>query len=232
MSVAANEIDPLLGGFYTVGEAARLLRIDNRQRIYRWLRSGDDACEAVIARDYDPISKSQELSFWDLIEIRFVEHFRSQGLSLQYLRKVAEVARKKFKTLHPFALSNAEYLTDRRKIFEQFSENEGIRIRELLSGQYEMYDAIETVLAKGVAFDAKTSLAEEWRPLQNDCPNVVVNPRYAYGKPVMGDSRVPTDAIYRQWRAEKGDRKRVAAWWGVSGAEVDEAIEFEIRMAA
>ena len=63
MSVAANEIDPLLGGFYTVGEAARLLRIDNRQRIYRWLRSGDDACEAVIARDYDPISKSQELSF-------------------------------------------------------------------------------------------------------------------------------------------------------------------------
>ena len=67
--------DPLLGGFYTVAEAARLLRIDDKKRIYRWL-SDDEG--AVVKRDYPPVGRSQELSFWDLFEVRFVETFRSQ----------------------------------------------------------------------------------------------------------------------------------------------------------
>lgn len=230
MGVAAGTGDPLLGGFYTVSEAARLLRIDNRQRIYRWLRPMDRG--AVVARDYEPIDKLQELSFWDLIEVRFVEHFRRQGLSLQYLRKVADQARRDLKTQHPFALSKAEFLTDRKKIFEQIAEGEGRQIRELLTGQYEMYETIEEILAKGMAFNPKTFLAEEWRPLKNDCPNVVVNPRYDYGRPVIGVRHVPTAAIIRQWKAEKGDKRRVADWWQIDQSEVAEAIEFEIRMAA
>ena len=232
MGVAETTPDPLLGGFYTVSEAARLLRIDNRQRIYRWLRPAEDGKGAVIARDYEPFSKFQELSFWDLIEVRFVEHFRAQRLSLQYLRKVAVRAREEFSVQHPFALSNAKFLTDRKRIFEQTAEEEGLKVHELLSGQYEMYEVIEEILAKGIAFDPKTFLAKEWRPLQNFCPNVIVNPRYAYGYPVVGDNHVPTAAIYRQWQAERGDRERVMGWWDVGLSDVDEAVEFEIRITA
>ena len=232
MGVAAdNHHDPLLGGFYTVSQAARLLGVENRQRIYRWLRSTDATGEPVIIRDYSPIDGAQELSFWDLIEVRFVEHFRAQKLSLQYLRKVAIAARKEFKTKHPFALSKAEFLTDRRKIFEQTAEGESRKVRELLSGQYEMYEAIEEVLAKGISFSPKTYLAEEWRPRENDCPNVLINPRYAYGQPVIGSQHVPTAAIFRQWRAENGDRDKVAEWWQIDRPNVDEAIEFEVRLA-
>lgn len=236
MDVAVEGNDPLLGGFYTVKEAARLLGIDNRQRIYRWLRplepgSNRGLC-AVVQRDYEPLGNWQELSFWDLIEVRFVEHFRRQGLSLQYLRKVAEKARHEFKTQHPFALSHAEFLTDRKKIFEQVAEEEGKKIREILTGQYEMYATIERILAKGIAFNPRTYLAEEWRPLENECPHVVVNPKYDYGRPVIGSLHVPTAAIFRQWKAEKGDPARVADWWGVEPGEVEEAIEFEVRMAA
>lgn len=236
MGVAAGTGDPLLAGFYTVSEAARLLRIDNRQRIYRWLRplkhGANRGLGAVIQRDYQPLENWQELSFWDLIEVRFVEHFRRQGLSLQYLRKVAEQARRELKTQHPFALSNAEFLTDRKRIFEQVAEEEGPKVRELLTGQYEMYATIEEVLAKGIAFNPKTFLAEEWQPLKNDCPHVVVNPRYDYGRPVIGVRHVPTAAIIRQWKAEKGDKRRVADWWQIDQSEVAEAIEFEVRMAA
>ncbi|MFQ5972368.1 MAG: hypothetical protein ACE5Q3_08530 [Alphaproteobacteria bacterium] len=231
MGVRVGRNDPLLGGFYTIREAARLLQIENRQRIYRWLRPSRKGVGAVLTRDYKPLDKSQELSFWDLIEVRFVEHFRRQGLSLQYLRKVAVLARREFKTQHPFALSKAEFLTDRKRIFEQTAEGEGRKVRELLSGQYEMYEAIEEVLAKGLAFNPKTFLAEEWTPLKNDCPNVVVNPRYDFGRPVIGPRHVPTAAIFRQWKAEKGDRSRVADWWQIEIGEVDEAIEFEVRMA-
>lgn len=236
MGAAANKRDPLLGGFYTVKEAARLLRIDNRQRIYRWLRplahGANRGRGPIILRDYEPLENWQELSFWDLVEIRFVEHFRRQGLSLQYLRKVAEQARRDLNTQHPFALSKTEFLTDRKKIFEQIAEEEGPKIRELLTGQYEMYATIEEVLAKGMAFSPKTFLAEEWRPLDNDCPHVVVNPKYDFGRPVIGEKHVPTVAIFRQWKAEKGDRFRVADWWKIDKSEVDEAIEFEVRMAA
>ncbi len=112
MTATEPHPDPLLGGFYTVREAARLLRIENKQRIYRWLTSDD----AVLARDYEPITGSQELSFWDLFEVRFVETFRTQGLSLQFIRKVATKARTEFKTQHPFALSDSKYLTDRKRI--------------------------------------------------------------------------------------------------------------------
>lgn len=232
MDAEATTHDLLSGGFYTVAQAARLLRVGNRQRIYRWLRSSDGASEPVILRDYQPVNNNQELSFWDLIEVQFVEHFRSQGLSLQYLRKVAARARQDFRTKHPFALSKAKYVTDRWRIFEQTAAEEGIKTRELLTGQYEMYEAIEEVLASGIEFNPKTFLAEKWRPLENDCPNVVVDPRYAYGQPVIGVPHVPTAAIFRQWKAEKGDRKKVADWWGLEPENVDEAIEFEIRMAA
>ncbi len=236
MDVAVERSDPLLGGFYTVKEAARLLGIDNRQRIYRWLRplerGANRGLGAVVQRDYEPLGDWQELSFWDLIEVRFVEHFRRQGLSLQYLRKVANIARQEFNTQHPFALSNAEFLTDRKKIFEQVAKEEGDKIRELLTGQYEMYAMIEQVLAKGMVFNPKTYLAEEWRPLRNEYPHVVVNPKYDYGRPVIGSLHVPTAAIFRQWKAENGDLARVADWWGVEPSEVEEAIEFEVRMAA
>jgi uncharacterized protein (DUF433 family) len=228
MSEAGKQrTDPLLGGFYTVAEAARLLRIDNKQRIYRWLVDGDNA---VIKRDYKRLGHSQELSFWDLFEIRFVETFLAQNLSLQFLRKVAAKARAEFKTQHPFALAGSKYLTDRKRIFRKTAEETGETTHDVLSGQYEMYDTIERVLAKGVEFNPKTLLAEEWPPY-SECPNVIINPRYAYGHPVIGEKRVPTAAIFRLWKAE-GNPAKVANWYGVSIGEAEEAVEFEVRLAA
>jgi uncharacterized protein (DUF433 family) len=229
MGVAGRIGDPLLGGFYTVSEAARLLRMESSQRIYRWLEGDGDA---VIVRDYKPVGGSQELSFWDLFEVRFIEHFRSQNLSLQFLRKVAAKARAEFKTQHPFALYGSTFLTDRKRIFRQTAEELGEekKTHDLLSGQYEMYEAIEKMLAKGVAFNPKTFLAEEWPPF-GECPNVIVNPRFAYGHPVISEKKIPTAAIFQLWRAQ-GDRKRVAGWYGIDLMEIDEAIEFELRLAA
>lgn len=230
MNVAPNH-DPLLRGFYTVTEAARLLRIENKRRIYRWIETGKT--EAVIARDYVPVAGTQELSFWDLIEVRFIEHFRSQGLSLQFLRKVAVKAREQLGTSHPFALSKTKFLTDRRRIFLQTAKEEAEeqkRTQDVLSGQYEMYEAIEELLAKGIAFHPVTELADEWQPLENDCPNVIINPRYAFGQPVVRESKVPTAAIFRTFKAE-GNRDRVAKAYGVKRKSVDEAIDFELRLA-
>lgn len=93
-----------------------------------------------------------------------------------------------------------------------------------------MYEAIERMLAKGVEFNPQTLLAEEWAPYA-ECPHVTINPRYAYGHPVIGMKKVPTAALYRLWLAEKS-YDRVASWFGVTAADVNEAVEFEVRLVA
>ena len=83
--------DPLLGGFYSTNDAARLLQIPAPGRVSRWV-TGDKRNAAVIAGDYEKIGGKHALSFWDLMEVRFLEHFRRQGVSMQLLRKIAERA--------------------------------------------------------------------------------------------------------------------------------------------
>src|SRR6185369_8483607 len=86
--------DPVAGGFYTVREAARLLSIAQPAKIVGWLHGHKGRGRGpIIQRQYQPIDGAQELSFLDLIEVRFVEHFRKQGVSLQALRKAAATAR-------------------------------------------------------------------------------------------------------------------------------------------
>lgn len=233
MSAAAKATDQLAGGFYTVNEAARILQIENGRRVYGWLagHAGVKAA-AVITRDYEPLGGAQELSFSDLMEIRFINHFRKQGVPLQTLRKIADKARKDLNQRHPFALSPVKFMTDRKRVFSQVvSETGDKRTLDILGDQYEMYEIIETILAKYVAFHPITGLAENFKPLGGECPNVIVDPRFAYGQPVISVRRIPTAAIYRQLRAERGDVRRVAQWYKVAPAEVEEAAEFETRLA-
>ena len=151
----------------------------------------------------------------DLIEVRFIVNFRLHGVSLQTLRRFAAKMRADTKRAHPLALSKEHFLT----------ETLGV-----LGEQYEMYEMIEDVLAKNVSFDAATHLAMQWRPLAGDFPDVVVDPRFAYGHPVISNLHVPTITIFRAWKAEHGDRAKVAEWFDIAEDQVVDAVQFEIRL--
>jgi uncharacterized protein (DUF433 family) len=227
----AVERDPLLSGFYSERDAARLLRMDSARRVHGWLNGwGPKGAAPIIQRDF---ADTSSVSFLDLMEIRFVEHFRQQGVPLQTLRRAAERARAEWKTEHPFALSKVRYLTDRRKVFGQAAQDTGDKVTwDLVTNQLEMWDAIENLISKGVEFDPSSDLAHRWTPLRNDCPNVIIDPRLAFGRPVIGKAGVPTVALFRQWRAEAGNADRVARSFRVSPAEVQQAVEFEMLIAA
>jgi uncharacterized protein (DUF433 family) len=166
------------------------------------------------------------------MELRFIEYFRSQGVSMHTLRKSAEKARLEWDRQHPFALSHARYLTDRRKIFAQVAKDEGDKVTwDLASGQHEFWEAIEQAVARGVEFNPRTDLACRWHPKPGDFPLIVVDPRLAYGRPVIEPRGVPTAALFRQWKAEKGDAGRVGRWFDVPVGEVRQAIEFELQIA-
>jgi hypothetical protein len=114
--------DALGRGAYGAAEALRLInfrraqavqpRKVSRQTVMRWLGSQDHG-RALWTPDFRPVEDDNafDLSFGDLIELRFVKAFRDAGLSLECLgRAVAAV-----QDARPF--STRRFRTDGKTIF-------------------------------------------------------------------------------------------------------------------
>ncbi len=223
--------DPLLAGFYNVRDAARLLGIDSTARLRGWLTGWPNArAGPIVQRQFVDTST---VSFLDLMELRFIDYFRAQKVPLQTLRRAADKARLHWETTHPFALSKSKYITDRRKIFAQSAEEQKDTITwDLATNQLEMWEALESAIARGVEFSPSTDLAERWRPKGSEFPDVIVDPHYAFGHPVIGSRAVPTSAIFSLYKAECGKSDQIAKWFNVTVEHVNQAVQFEIELSA
>ena len=230
--IQPHKADPVAGGFYTVREAARLLNIPTTSNITKWLQGGPKTkVGPVLERQYQPVATIQELSFWDLLEVRFIVHFRQRGVTLQALRKAAQTARELWRQQHPFALSRAKYLTDRQSVFELSArETNDTTLLNLVTRQYAMYEVLEDLINRGLDFDPTTGLAREWRPKFKEFPSVFLNPLIAFGKPIIGPTAVPTLSIFQTWEAEDGDYSAAADWYGIDETTAREAVEFELSL--
>jgi uncharacterized protein (DUF433 family) len=222
--------DVLNAGFFTFKDASRLTGIASTRRVRAWVDGWPGRSQALIRRDFE----GSTLSFLDLMEIRFVEHFRSNGVRMTTIRRAAENLRGRWKVAHPFAHQGIDrYLTDRREIFAKVAMADGdVTAWNLATDQLEMWEAIEQTIADGVDFDPATAMARSWRPRAREFPSVLIDPRHAFGSPVVGARAVPTAALFRQWNAEGGDTARVAKWYGTSEQDVADAVGFERALAA
>ncbi|MGH6677516.1 MAG: hypothetical protein ACREDL_00910 [Bradyrhizobium sp.] len=228
--------NPLARGFYTVPQAARLIRVGSTNRIYGWLRGYPDRqVGPLLDRDYQPIADNEELSFLDLMEVRFVETFREAGVKLRSLRIAAQRLREELQTPHPFAQDRMVLVADQVDVLveeilrDSAAKASDPRLRSLLSRNYVMYEAIKQSLLPGVRFDTATHLAREWAPIPDRFPKIVMRPHVSYGQPT-GPSRVPTGVLFDAWVAENENADAVSHWYEVPLAEVLEAIEFEHQL--
>jgi uncharacterized protein (DUF433 family) len=220
--------DQLAGGFYTVREAARLLRLDSSRKVSRWVTGAN----AIVERQYEKLGVHNEIGFFDLIEIRFVDHFRKERFSLQSLRIAAVNARKELNVSHPFAMSSVQFKSDRKTIFLDAARQSGDRIcLNLMTNQIEFYDIIEDFLAQDLTFDPISGLATEWHPFRKDCPDVIISPYHAFGQPVVSDKHVATSAILSSFKADGSNYKTTADWFHISEQDVRQAVEFELKLA-
>ena len=230
-AMEAIESDPLLAGFYSIGDATRLLGVSHAARLRGWINGWPNSKSGpIVDRDF---KKSPTVSFLDLMELRFIDYFRGQGVSMHTLRKAAEMARKEWSVQHPFALSNVKYLTDRRHVIAQASEAVGDHSTwELASGQYLIWETIEATIAQGIIFDPATDLASSWKPRPGDHPDIVLDPARGFGKPLVDSAGIPTETLFRQWKAEDGNFDKVARWFDVSRGQVENAVRFELELAS
>lgn len=231
-SVARAEPPPLSGGFFTVPEAVRLIKVGNEQRIRGWLQGYPERPGPILLRDYQPINKKQELSFLDLMEVRFVEHFREAGVKMRSLRHAAARLREEFKLAHPFASDRVVLVADRADVLveevlrKSAQEEEDPKLLSLLTNNYVMYEAIKQALIPGVRFEQSTRLAKSWAPRPERFPDITIDPLIAYGQPSVPEG-VPTAVLYDDWQAEDEDYDAVAYWHKIPTPTVKKAIEFE-----
>lgn len=238
--MAADRTNPLSRGFYTVPDAARLIEVGSAARIRGWL-SGyrQHGTGPLLQRDYAPIEGKQELSFLDLMEVRFVEHFRANGVKVRTLRAALEHARAVFNEDKPLLRRDILFLpTEDRKhlLVEEVmkraaTENDDRRLWNLVSKQYQFGEIVERTLARGLAFDPDTQLTSKWTPRPDRFPKIVVDPRVAYGQPST-PGRIATGSIFASWEAEGEEAPVVADWFNLPVGEVQMAVDFERSLIA
>jgi uncharacterized protein (DUF433 family) len=215
-------------GLYTVPMAAKLLG-ESGIKIKSWVAGypNSDALP-IIRRQLPPINGRTVLGFLDLIEVRFVRHFDHLGLSPQSIRMAAEKLRGRHGTDHPFA-TNKRFRTDGKRIFMEIVESEEERrILNLMNDNFEMVPVIEASLFDNVLY--ADDLACRWYPTR-EFPRVVLDPKYAFGRPVIDEIWVPTDTLYGAFEAER-QVANVAEDFDIDQEAVNQAIAFEQRLRA
>ncbi|MDP2780817.1 DUF433 domain-containing protein [Devosia sp.] len=219
-------------GTYTVADAASLSGVP-ATRIRRWLQGRTrEYCgetvfdEALWTSQLPIIDNGLYLGFRDLIELRMVDAFRRQKLSLPYLRKVVQAARDIVGDSHPF--STSAFKTDGRRLYlEVLSKTEEPKLIEVLNGQHAFHSIVSVGL-KDVKFTA--GVASQWVP-ETGKGEVVIDPARSFGAPVLLRYGIPTRVISEANRNGRSSAQ-ITSDYEVDLKAVRAALAFEGELVA
>jgi len=232
MIATAQSPQEFLGlGFYTVGDAARLLRMPAAS-IRRWLggyaylRDGERREVGPLWQpDLPQWNNRIELTFRDLIELRFVHAFVSAGVGLKAIRNCLDYARQVVENDRPF--STSKFRTDGKTIFLESLQRlpEEAHLLDLKRHQYVFKRVIEQSFKD---LDIEDSEVARWRPYKGR-DSIVVDPGRSFGQPIAAESGVPTQVLSESAEAE-GSPERAAVVFEVPLEVVRDAIKFESEL--
>jgi uncharacterized protein (DUF433 family) len=237
--------EEILGrGVYGAGEALQLInfrrqyepaiRPVSRRTITRWLRGYNYNYRGEIRHsdplwrpDYTNEDDTVELSFRDLIELRFVKAFRDAGLKLPAIQECFMRAVELVNDERPF--STQRFRTDGKTIFLEITHD--IREGELidLRKRQSVFHRIVAPSLQDLEFDAE--MVARWFPLGKSRKTIVVDPARAFGRPIVAAGGVPTEILSEAVEIE-GTPERVANLYEVPLVSVRDSIEFQNRLAA
>ena len=186
---------------YTLAESARWLGlVPNTLRT--WLvgqsyqtKAGPRRAQPVV---HPASSKPLGLSFWNLVECSVLATIRKDHeVSLQKVRRALTFVAKELGKRRP--LIDQDFSTDGVHLFV---ERYGRLIAASEQGQTAMRDILEAGLTR-IEGD-ESGLASRLFPWRSDPrePRIIsVDPRVAFGQPVLVSTRVPVDVIFDRFRA-------------------------------
>lgn len=206
-------------GAFTTSQTARLVWREPSD-IARWIR-GDDP---LIHPDYEPIGGRPVLSFEGLLEARFVSHMLREGVAMRLIRKVSNKLRRQGYR-HPFA-ADREIVSDGFRLFES---SDG-RLVNLVNECYAEPNLMKPALEGRVVF--RRGVARYFEPFPREFPLVRIDPRVAFGRPVVVDGAAAAPTAKLAEVAETEGVEAAADWYLMSPEAVRQASAFEQRLAA
>lgn len=220
----------LASGIYTVPEASRLIGV-HPNKIRGWVAGYPRTqSDPIIRNQIEDQNGQLAFSFTNLMEARFVNFFSQHGVNARSIRLMAEEARRILSHPHPFA-TNIIFTTDGERIFATAADKaQDKKLYDLKSKNFAFYRIIKQSFKEGVEYDPSGE-AMSWRPRKHIAPHVILNPKMAFGQPVMETSGTPTRAIFDAFRADGETYESVGYWFEVPPEEVEEAVTFEFEIA-
>ena len=232
-------------GFYSLAEASRLVRVPART-ITRWLygyaytttdkghEKQKHFCEPLWKTEYSADSFADRvIGFRDLLELRIVREFVGHGLPLSVIRRCLEIAKAVY---GDYPLTTHKFCTDGERVFLSVMRD-GIEkeLVDLLKRQLVFSAIIKPSLYRGIEYEGDA--ARRWYPEDKNRRNIVLDPQQQFGKPVVADIGVPTEALFSNYKVEGGDQTAlniVARVFDVPVRKVQAAVRFEeqLRQAA
>lgn len=222
-------------GVYSFADAARFIGAAPRD-LRRWSlgyrhkgSDGEERFSAPLWQTQLSEGNIEGLGFKDLIELRFVQAFRGEGVPMQVIRRTLEVAKEQFSAAYPFTCR--KFRTDGRRIFLEVVEETGDEsLVDMARRQNVIKKVIGPSLRDGIELDVHGEAAR-WYPIRGS-KAIVFDPLRKFGQPILTDYGVPTVAIAEAVKAEQGNERRVAKLYDLPLAAVRKAIDFESAVAA
>lgn len=221
--------DPRDVGAYGIHEAAHYLSLP-AATLRTWVRgrSYDTAAGPQFSEPLIQLPDSGEplLSFTNLVEAHVLGAIRQRhGVSMQQVRPALLYLEEELGVSHP--LAHQEILTDGVHLFV---ERYGKLVNLSRSGQLAMREMLEAHLQR-IEHDAQ-GLALRLFPFSRGdslhAPRiVVVDPRIAFGRPVIAGTSVRTEVIASRLKAGESIRDLVDDY-GIEAERVEEAIRYEL----
>lgn len=213
-------------GLYSTSEAARLIDTD-RRRVKRWA-FGYRQYPAAISTELEKLEGNYALTFVEMIELLSIREALDAGLSWPKLREALPVVRQLMEVEHP--LATRRWFADPAGLFVELIRDDGpaVLVDLVAGGQIAMLPPLERYLTE-LEF-GPDEVANRWKPAGEDAP-IVVDPKVAFGQPVVEGTAVKTAVLYRMHLG--GDDVETIAWaYELDAGDVEAAIEFEESLAA
>jgi uncharacterized protein (DUF433 family) len=236
-SVISNvdQISPYLGvGVYRIMDAARLAEVP-AARVRGWVRGysmrGADGSSGnrrpPLLGSRLPESPEPLVSFADLIELRFVAHFRKAGLRWSRISKAVPMLREVFSE----ALDgDVVFESDGVKLFADALAKDGSRnALDLVEHNYVMLGVLRDSFKEELRLDGK-GIVTLWHP-RIELPDVLIDPNRQFGQPIV-EPGIPTAVLAEDFRRRGGDVDQVGRRYEVTPAIVLQAVRFEQTLMA
>jgi uncharacterized protein (DUF433 family) len=176
-----------------------------------------------------PDGQTASLSFINLVEVLSLAGFRERGVSMQKLRKALEYVGRQMEVEHP--LATERILTDGAELFWEYQERarEDVHLVNLVRGGQKVFpDAVMRYLHE-IEWGRDT-FAIRWWPGSRQAGEgpVVVDPRRAFGSPVIAGTGIRIEDVFLRFSAGE-PLTELADDFGLTIGQTEEAVRAEAR---